>query len=561
MKKSVQFLSDSIKDRALVWIVLLLGIGLVGSRMFGPQFELIPGDLGDTRFNNYILEHFFRWLSGMEHSFWTAPFFYPFSDTIAFGDNLLGSAPFYAVFRWVGLDRESAFQGWFLIGIVLNYLSAAVVLSRLNLKPLAAAAGAFFFAFGLPILAQENHPQLFYRFGIPLACFWLWNFAKEPRLKFLAGLTLAVVWQFFLSIYLGVFLALLLVVMVVLLPFFTRLPSWRGVLLFWPEALKEAWLSARPPTRILVIAVAAGLVGALLALFQTYRAVSIHYGFQRSWDVIATMLPRWRSYLMADNSLLWKPISDQITGLPARWEHQLFPGIAMACLLGVGIFCLNRSAQRRIAWLNLTAVALLVLFTLSVRGFSLYRAILNVPGINSIRTVTRIELALIWPLAVYAGCTLDALLRASKQRINLASLAALSLVALLFAESFYYKHVTFLKADTQARIAELRGRIPESIPDQPVLFLAANGTDPFWAVETDAMLLAQELGWPTLNGYSGNYPPGYKPPYSCERASQHISAYMKFARISDPAFSAEVLGRIVPVGFGDCRFTPDLGSE
>ena len=182
--------------------------------MFGLNFALIPGDLGDARFNNYILEHFYRWLSGLDKSYWSAPFFYPYSNNIAFSDNLLGSAPFYVLLRFIELDRESAFQGWYFLGLFLNFSAVVFVLLRLKLKSVAVGTGAFFFTFGLPLLAQETHAQLLYRFCVPLACFWLWRIAREPRLSIWIALILGVVWQFYLSIYLGIFLIMLLIVMV-----------------------------------------------------------------------------------------------------------------------------------------------------------------------------------------------------------------------------------------------------------------------------------------------------------------------------------------------------------
>jgi hypothetical protein len=42
--------------------------------LFGPDRSLIPGDLGDSRFNNYILEHFHQWSLGKVPSYWDAPF-------------------------------------------------------------------------------------------------------------------------------------------------------------------------------------------------------------------------------------------------------------------------------------------------------------------------------------------------------------------------------------------------------------------------------------------------------------------------------------------------------
>jgi hypothetical protein len=66
------------------------------------------------------------------------------------------------------------------------------------------------------------------------------------------------------------------------------------------------------------------------------------------------------------------------------------------------------------------------------------------------------------------------------------------------------------------------------------------------------MLLSQELGWSTLNGYSGNYPPGYQTSDSCKQLPVLIKNYMDFAGISSEAFYLEMIKRIVPLGFTDC---------
>ena len=85
-------------------------------RLMGPGFTYVPGDLTDNRFNNFILEHFYLWVIGTDSSYWSAAIFYPFPNTIAFSDNLLGTAPLYAGVRALGLDRETAFQVWYTLG-------------------------------------------------------------------------------------------------------------------------------------------------------------------------------------------------------------------------------------------------------------------------------------------------------------------------------------------------------------------------------------------------------------------------------------------------------------
>ena len=194
------------------WAVAIL-FGMAGlALVVGPSVVdgQIPGDLGDARFNSYVLEHFFRWISARDASFWNADFFYPFPLTIAFSDNFLGNAFVYALFRAVGFAREDAFRLWYVAGFVVNFAAADYALVRFRYSRFAAALGAFLFTFGLPIMTQEGHAQLLYRFGVPLAVLALEEFRSRRQLRQLSLAAFWTTWQFYCSIYTGYFLTLLL---------------------------------------------------------------------------------------------------------------------------------------------------------------------------------------------------------------------------------------------------------------------------------------------------------------------------------------------------------------
>ena len=74
------------KSETLVAIVLFL----VGISLFF-RVDQIPGNFDDARFNMYVVEHGYRWLIGLDKSFWSAPFFYPAQNVITYSDNHLGS--------------------------------------------------------------------------------------------------------------------------------------------------------------------------------------------------------------------------------------------------------------------------------------------------------------------------------------------------------------------------------------------------------------------------------------------------------------------------------------
>jgi hypothetical protein len=84
------------------------------------------------------------------------------------------------------------------------------------------------------------------------------------------------------------------------------------------------------------------------------------------------------------------------------------------------------------------------------------------------------------------------------------------------------------------------------------LFAKRQQNEAWYAKEIDAMLLAQKLGWPTLNGYSGNTPPDYANADSCKQLPLRIMNYMKFAGITDENYYLEMINRVVAIGFTDC---------
>ena len=522
----------------------------------GPNLAMIPGDLGDARLNNFLLEHFFRWVSGLDKSFWNANFYYPYPYTIAFSDNFLGSGFFYALFRWAGLDRETAFQGWYILGFVLNYASAAYVLSRFKFNPFGVAAGALFFSFGLPVLAQVTHVQLLYRFGIPLTCFCLWQMFDKARLLSLVGVLFWTVWQFYLSIYTGVFLIFLLFSMAVLLPFFKQEQSFAGLVNFWPGLFITMWKQSTSRERLFTSLSILFLLFALAALLWPYYQVTKLYGFTRNWYEVSTMLPNWRSYITADQSLIWRPISKLIKYYSMRHEHNLFIGLPALICIVVSIAWHQRQQNRKLVFLHLFATILLIILTFKVRRFSLYSIIIwQIPGLNSIRAITRIILILMWPISICIAYTIDQLLnRPNKHRVLLSGIAY-GLVLSLMIEPILFDSFNFNKVDSQKRIDAYLSEIPSSVPDQPILFLAHSPNKVPLDTDIDAMLLAQRLGWPGFNGYSGNEPPGYESMNSCRDIQHRILAYMDFAEISSETYYLDMINRVVPLGLGDCNPT------
>jgi hypothetical protein len=287
-----------------------------------------------------------------------------------------------------------------------------------------------------------------------------------------------------------------------------------------------------------------------MLILPYYRATRM-YGFSRSVIEVLVMVPRLNNYLLADNSQLWGFTAKIAPSIPLRWERQLFPGVAVVVLLLAGIAWRFQTHHRRLAWLHFTAAVTLIVLTMAFHGFSLYLILYLLPGMKSIRAVPRFFLVAMWPLALFIAWVIDGLILRYQQRRWLLAVVYL-VVGLLVAESVFYNHTTYVKADAQRRLDELAQQIPEIVPENPILYVAENPQDPTYATEIDAMLLSQQLGWSTLNGYSGNYPPGYDSSSSCKQLPVLIKNYMDFAGISSETYYLEMMKRVVPLGFTDC---------
>ena len=120
----------------------------------------VPGDLGDARFNLYILEHTFKWMGDRSLSYISPGIFYPYPGTMFFSDTHTGSALFYVIFRALGKSEFTSFTLWFYIGYLLTFVASYYTLLHFKFKPLAAVTAAIIFSFSLPSLAQYGHAQL-----------------------------------------------------------------------------------------------------------------------------------------------------------------------------------------------------------------------------------------------------------------------------------------------------------------------------------------------------------------------------------------------------------------
>jgi hypothetical protein len=188
----------------------------------------------------------------------------------------------------------------------------------------------------------------------------------------------------------------------------------------------------------------------------------------------------------------------------------------MALTLAAGVMAVwllwsnRRSRQTRARMTFALAAAAFILFVLPVnsRFGSLWAIVWHFPGADALRVIDRIELitAMTATLAIAASARDVVILTAGWRRGKALRVAGLALLAVAVAEQVNLARVSYL--NRPAQVHYLAAVKP-----------APSGCRTFFVVDTQkqqlayfeyglyAMLISQKLSLPTVNGYTGYFPP------------------------------------------------------
>lgn len=507
-------------SRFAPWTLWLVGLAVAFHPALLSGFGELQINLGDPRLVQYVLEHSWRWLAGHpgHEAFWSPPVFYPAANVGAYTDTLVGSAPVYWLLRALSLEAGPAYQLWMMACLSLDFLAAWLLLRRaLGLGPWAAATGAFLFGFGVNRLANFNSPQLFPLYFGVLALYGGLR-ALEPdqssgrRRAWLALLFAGLCLQAWSTFYPTFFLGLVLVVATL------------AGLLFRESRTRLLGLVRAHP-----IALALGFAACALGLWPLARAhlaAAEELGL-RHWNEVALSLPNWGSWLFpGERNLVYGSLSDSqlFTFTTAPSQHSNGVGFLTLALALFGLWQGRRRASVRVA-----SVTLLVLLLLSTRlgDLALWRLLYEgLPGARAIRYVARIGMYL--PLV--AGLGLALALEAAGRR---SAWLALALGALCLGEQLHR-----LPARSEAEYTDAVRRVAARVDpecDAFVLTTRPRAGEHYPGVrprltQVFAMWVGLEARKPTLNGFYGNAPRGWRLESADPMGSEQEQALQKAVR-------------------------------
>jgi hypothetical protein len=509
----------TVSNILFVTLVFLGGIVAACHLMLFSGLHLIQADPGDTRLNNYILEHSYQWLVGndLHRHFWSPPIFFPVTHTGAYGDILLGAAPLYWLLRVGGVAPDTSWQLWIMVALALNFLAAFLVFrSGVRWNILAAAAGAYLFAFAGMRISQINHAQLLPQFFSMLAVYALIRLyrdftADDVSSWSIAGwsliLGLMVVLQLYATIYLGWFLCCGLSVF---LGVAACRRETRTTLFRFIREYGWAIFSAA-----LVVLVSLSWLG--YHYFLTYR----EFG-GRPWCEIHNLVPRLLSWFdMGKQNWLYGWTWDlfPFASIPLEHEHRIGLGFLTQGLALVGLVRLSRTPWGRV--LAITTLLILLLAFVYPGGWSPWRTVCaKVPGATAIRGVSRIGLLLLIGFSFGLAYFFTGL--KSKGM-------ALVLLCLVFLEQGQTTPA-YDKYAVRTRVANITRLVPRDCQAFYYVNLDFDQRGGADIHQLDAMWAGLASGVPTMNGYHGWFPHGWG---FCNFIRSQITHPSELAKVKD----------------------------
>lgn len=484
----------------LPFVLLCVGLYLIPLNIFDLDFSKIPGNFGDARFNNYILEHDYLYFIGQVDKYWDAQFMYPFKNVIAFSDNLLGTAPIYAVFRLIGADRETAFQYWLIILFALNFICCYWALYKWSDNNVLSSTGAYIFSFSILLVGNIYNVQTIPKFLVPLVFYWCWKYFTQKEIKYFLFLSLGVIFQFYCGIYLG-----FLLLYALLFLFIAYVIIYRDFTLF--RQFKKRKIIGN---HLIVLIIICCL---FIPFILPYIFISQEAGIP-SFEEVKQYIPTLRSYFFTSKApILWTALSEHaVLELKNWWCHFLFIGaLPWLGIIAVPIVFLlkktDSNSKKFIAFLCL-GLFLSFIFCLNINGFTLYKYIYELPGFAAIRSINRlINIEIMFFVLIFVFVFKE--LSNYSPKMNWFVLC-FPLFVILDNAINSKEIMKYDKKESQNQIERVRKEIQSQYNNKyKAIAYMSDSVENKVNFHIDVMLVCQELNISCVNAYSGHNPGQY----------------------------------------------------
>jgi hypothetical protein len=511
-----QMISNNIV-RIIPLLAFLLGTWYFCIRILGYHLEFIPGDLGDARFINYLLEHSHQWICGDVKSFWNAGFMYPFENSIAISDSMLGTAPVYSLWRIFGFSPETSYQLWWISICALNYWCSYIIFKKWFGRKDLAVVLAWIFAFTVFNLGQINYMQMIIRFMVPVVFYAAYKLIETPSVKYVAIYSLGIVFQFYCAMYTGFYLLYFSLLFIIL--YLVLGNKWKNLLYYF-----------RKQNILFFLLALAAAFSAFLPLMFPYLEMSKLLGL-KTYEEVIMHVPLWESYLFIHESYItWNFMYTVfLPNTEFWWLHHLFTGIIpfltmiLSPLYFFYCWLKKKNINRVLAALIITSTIIVIFHFRTENNASLYWMIFKLPGMGSMRVLIRFMHVEIFIILLIAGYMF----------MKLQPKYVLVLFMIIFIDNLFRPELLARqqKADLIQRKENLITEIKKHDYSEYRAIVLIDTVQPPYISHIDMMLASQQLKMPTVNGYSSNCKPefGY---FFLEDSESGLEHWLNYSNVS-----------------------------
>jgi hypothetical protein len=525
--------------------------------------SVFPHDYGDPALNTWILWWNTRAVP-YTSAWWNAPAFYPLPGVLSFSENLLGLSLVTTPIQWLGGSALFAYNSVFLLTFPLCAIGAYLLALEITKRHDAAFVAGLLFGFAPYRMSHLPHVQVLAAFGMPFALVGLHRYLRDRRRRWLVLFGAAWLLQALCNGYYLLFFSTLVAMWMIWFTSPTTNPkAFRAIFLAGSIAalplLPLLWQYQKIHDRLGFArdfgttrhygADALGLFStdptlAVWGWLQVYRRPEGQL-FPGLTVVALLLLSVWllrrhvaeplmdthaqRRWRFVRRALLVLMLGSAFIAATARtdnpWQVSLFgielsagnPVKPLTWAVGFGLLVVLTSTSVRNAFsrrsvLGFYAVAALVMWLLSLgpaptlMGEPLlyrgpYALLMNLPGFSALRVPARFWMVSVLCLAIIGAILFD---RLGSRFIRARRIIAMLVVIGALTDAWIWTFPLAVVPDVW--------RTQACIPPQDSQVAGAVMELPLGEIVPDVGAMYRSIGHarPTINGYSGYFPPHYE---------------------------------------------------
>lgn len=477
--------------------------------------ELI-GDRGDGRLTMLLTEHWWAFFSGSE-SFTESLMFYPCKEVIGYSDLLFVYGLIHSFFRMLGVNIFSAYK---LTIISLHFFGTCAtffLLNRtLNLSYLWSSFGTIAFCYSNAFAINLVHTQLGAICILPiLAIFGIdyiknfWSKKKRNVYAFLFIITFVLLT--YNSWYVAYFTALFIFVFT--LTFLALVKLNKGDFFSIKEVVANIWKDA-----IGYLVITTILFIPFIKIYFPVFSNSSGYSFQTCIpylpgfsDIVNVAESNWMLGWLVKLLEMNSRLGSVEKGMGFSWVLLCMFAVSVAIMLFRNKRKHIRKEEKYVLCSILISIVICCVMIIKVNeeGASLWAiACRIIPAASSVRAIARMLLWISFPMAIVTSYILD------KSAIFKSSNKLLLLVPIIIVMTLFMSNVNINSVshswNGQDEL-EFISNVAEPPSQTKVFYIKSNLQDdtPEYIFQVDAFEIATWYSIKTINGYSGQSPPGW----------------------------------------------------